>query len=488
IDSDYNALTDALGLLRNDTKNAAGTQVEALGVEIDTITMTARLPQKKLDKAVQLVTETLNARRLTLLQAQKLAGFLSFCSAVVTLGRTYLRRLWTFTSTFTKPRSFRPLTDGVIEDLVWWRDLLPRFNGAFSHTYEPYERELHINTNEIRAIELAFKHWAIYWAHATVIVHTDNTTAEIGILKGHTKSAGMDNLRQILITAASLDIQLHAQRSFCRLSQRETWPATRETLGLWIVQRAFGSNAPHMGQVQGTTLQSYLSALRSVHVDLGLSINVFEEDHIQRLIQGAKNLFPAQSRRKRLPITRDILLDVLSKRATRGEDPIDTRNLNAAFTVAFSGFLRMGEFTYKASDLIDTRRFATERLTKRCITLSATRDHMILHLPRSKTDHDNTGVDIVVATAADDACPIHHMDTLLQQEPKEDGQPLFRLSNGAFTRAAQHAYNQHLSQDQIQALGRWGSNAFKRYYKTNPQRLFSLQRQFLTGHTAPPTN
>ncbi|KAF2181888.1 hypothetical protein K469DRAFT_791696 [Zopfia rhizophila CBS 207.26] len=134
----------------------------------------------------------------------------------------------------------------------------------------------------------------------------------------------------------------------------------------------------------------------------------------------------------------------------------------------------MGEFTYKMSDLKDVRRFAAERLTRRCVTLSTAGDHMILHLPRSKTDYDNTGVDIVVATAADDACPIHYMDILLQQELKEDGQPFFRLSNGAFTcdrvlklladrlhrcgrssegfrghsfrkGAAQHAYNQHLS-------------------------------------------
>ncbi|KAF2182872.1 hypothetical protein K469DRAFT_497210, partial [Zopfia rhizophila CBS 207.26] len=124
----------------------------------------------------------------------------------------------------------------------------------------------------------------------------------------------------------------------------------------------------------------------------------------------------------------------LLERATREEDPIDTRNLNAAFTVAFSGFLQMGEFTHKTSDLKDVRRFAAERLTRRYVTFSTTGDHMILHLPRSKTDHDNTGVDVVVATAADDACPIHHMDILLQQKPKEDGQPLFRLLNGAFTR------------------------------------------------------
>ena len=204
IDVDYNDLTNALGLDRNDSKDVSGTTVECLGVEIDTMEMTARLSETKLNKAARLVSEALTANRLTQLQAQELVGFLSFCSTVVRLGRTYLRRIWDSTASFTRSQSLRPLTDGAIADLTWWRDLLPHFNGiqllldtsrttyhlftdasskgmgafwyqgspaqsdwrifsqvipqsnAFAYEFKPHEKDLHINITEVLVIQLAF--------------------------------------------------------------------------------------------------------------------------------------------------------------------------------------------------------------------------------------------------------------------------------------------------------------------------------------------
>jgi hypothetical protein len=82
-----------LGLLRNDTKDDSGYVVEILGIEIDSLAMAAWLSPKKLAKAICLVTNALTSSKLTQLQAQKLTGFLSFCTAVVLSGRTFLRRL-----------------------------------------------------------------------------------------------------------------------------------------------------------------------------------------------------------------------------------------------------------------------------------------------------------------------------------------------------------------------------------------------------------
>jgi hypothetical protein len=205
INDDYNALTNVLGLLRNDSKDAAGTAIEALGIEIDSVTMSARLSSRKLAKAMRLVSEALTKGHLTQLEVQKLAGYLSFCSSVVRLGRTYLRRLWDFMGTFIKPHSLRPLTVGAEADLFWWKDLLPHLNGirlledanrvvhhlftdassqgmgafwytgnnaqgdwrqfsmgipssnAFSYRFEPAEGTLHINAAEILAVQLSFQ-------------------------------------------------------------------------------------------------------------------------------------------------------------------------------------------------------------------------------------------------------------------------------------------------------------------------------------------
>lgn len=258
--SGYTAVRHALGLLQNDSKDAQGTVVDTLGIEIDTIKMTARLSAKKLTKALSLVSAALSAGAIRLHEAQQLSGYLSFCSTVVRLGRTFLRRLWDFTATYRKAQSLRPLSDGAKADLTWWRDLLPYFNGVrliddpsrpifhvftdasniaiggFWYEGSPAETNwrpqvpniptahafaapltggqslLHINTTEILAIEVAFHRWAHHWRHGLVVLHTDNTTAEQGLLGGTTRSAGMDSLRQLLVLAAAYDIKLHPQR------------------------------------------------------------------------------------------------------------------------------------------------------------------------------------------------------------------------------------------------------------------------------------
>ena len=306
--------------------------------------------------------------------------------------------------------------------------------------------------------------------------------------------------------------------SFCYLNGfTKAWPATQKSLGSWIVERAWGNTTPLMGQLQGTTIRTYVAALRSVHVDLDLPTTVFESPHTQRLINGAINLFPARSKIDRRPLSREMLLKVISPAATKGETSIDTLNANAAFTMAFAGFMRMGEFTHKQAELKDHTKFKAERLTRRCVTRSTAEDYYTLFLPRSKTDYDNTGVRIVIATANDDACPYHHMKKLLIGDPNGHDAPLLRLSSGAFTKeraqailakrmkrigldprgikghsfrkgAAQEAYDNRMSEDQIQALGRWSSDVVRRYFKRNPMRLFALQKQFQTGTTLPLLN
>jgi hypothetical protein len=78
---------------------------------------------------------------------------------------------------------------------------------------------------------------------------------------------------------------------------------------------------------------------------------VFESAHTQRLINGAINLFPARKGSQRLPLTRDVLLKVISPASTAGENTVNRLNANAAFTIAFAGCMRMGEFTHKEGDL-----------------------------------------------------------------------------------------------------------------------------------------
>lgn len=131
LDRDYNEMTDYLGLLRNPKKDVHGPIVEVLGIEIDTLSMQARLSQRKITKATSLVSSALAAGSLTLLDTQKITGFLSFCSSVVTFDRLHLRNLWHFTASFKNGRKRRPLNEAALYDLRWWNDMLPTFNGIY---------------------------------------------------------------------------------------------------------------------------------------------------------------------------------------------------------------------------------------------------------------------------------------------------------------------------------------------------------------------
>ena len=83
----------ASGIEYKNIKNEKGTAVSFAGLVLDTGNMVIRLPDKKLQKARKVTSEACNSRSLSLLDIQKLTGYLNFISPVVPLGRTFLHRL-----------------------------------------------------------------------------------------------------------------------------------------------------------------------------------------------------------------------------------------------------------------------------------------------------------------------------------------------------------------------------------------------------------
>ena len=98
----------------------------------------------------------------------------------------------------------------------------------------------------------------------------------------------------------------------------DPWPATEHALCLWVATRAFGTTEAQQGQLKPDTLQAYLSALRSYHVDRRLSTEVFKSAPLARLVQGARNLFSGP-RRERLPITHDLLTAITPSPVSRDD-------------------------------------------------------------------------------------------------------------------------------------------------------------------------
>ncbi len=74
----------------------------------------------------------------------------------------------------------------------------------------------------------------------------------------------------------------------------------------WAAPRIYGSTLPKQGQIKPDTVLSYLSALKSYHIDRRLSLKGFDDPRMALIIKGGRRLFPSK-KRNRLPITKNIL-------------------------------------------------------------------------------------------------------------------------------------------------------------------------------------
>ena len=294
---------------------------------------------------------------------------------------------------------------------------------------------------------------------------------------------------------------------FCINTGVKPYPAQERPLGEWIAARANGAAiALGNGPLKATTIETYLSHIRSVHVDLRLNTEVFSSSFLKRIIKGVRRCQPTTV--KQTGALTALQVQKMTVPSSSASD-IDNVNLNAAAKVAFSGFLRSGEFTYSKADL-GRDSFQSTNLTRADVTFANDDKYAILRLKRSKTDHQHRGVDIHLASSKGPLCPVVALRKLFTDDPQPPSSPLFRMEKKIFSRtalissinqrlhtgasfsghsfrrgAAQHAKDNGICDDDIQSLGRWSSEAFRLYFNTSQKQRFALSYRFQT-HTAPP--
>ncbi len=129
------------------------------------------------------------------------------------------------------------------------------------------------------------------------------------------------------------------------MHNEKLWLAQTIMLEEWAATRIFGSTLPKQGQMKPDAVLSYFSVLKSYHIDRHLSLGGFDVPRMALIIKGRKRLFPSK-KRNRLPITKEIMEKITGEELLSMTD----LNLNTAFRVAWTGFMRIGELKYKAAE------------------------------------------------------------------------------------------------------------------------------------------
>lgn len=130
--ADTLALCDRLGLpIAHDKTEGPVTRLTFLGIQLDTITMTASLSSVKLLELQQLLLLWQNKRAASIEQLQSLAGKLNWACKVVRPGRSFLRRIIDHTSSLdhTHRMTEHKIPYDVRLDIKWWSDFAPQWNG-----------------------------------------------------------------------------------------------------------------------------------------------------------------------------------------------------------------------------------------------------------------------------------------------------------------------------------------------------------------------
>ena len=128
--SNFTNMCDHLGIPIAKHKNVGPTQcLTFLGIELNTIDMTAKLPVEKLERYSQNIVHILAKDKTTLRELKSLLGQLQYSTSVIPVGKCFLRRMYNATIGITKPYHYIRITKQIKEDLLLWKEFLDKYNG-----------------------------------------------------------------------------------------------------------------------------------------------------------------------------------------------------------------------------------------------------------------------------------------------------------------------------------------------------------------------
>ena len=172
------------------------------------------------------------------------------------------------------------------------------------------------------------------------------------------------------------------------------------------------------------TIRSYLSSVRSIHMEEGYS-NPSEQSYCIK--QALKAIQRSEDKpMKKFPIT----YEILRKWQSLMSDMLNNVLWKAAFSLAHFALLRASEFTVPAQS-----QFSPDKnLVNEDVQFHSTEQgykYIAVHLKQSKTDKNNSGYYIYIGCTGTDVCAYCSMYEFIQSKShNNDKAPLFQFTNG----------------------------------------------------------
>ena len=286
---------------------------------------------------------------------------------------------------------------------------------------------------------------------------------------------------------------------FCTQYNLKLLPASSLTLHYFC---AHLSNS-----LQFATIKTYLSAIRLLHIESGLS-DPTQDTLLQYVVRGIKRAQSSHTAHTRLPITIHVLKDL--KRALHDTTKLslqDKRMLWVAFCTAFYGFLCASELCSPSPRSFDPLS------TLCCSDVTVTPTAVRVTIKASKTDPFRHGCVVTLGVTATSTYAVAALKNY-RTFPSSSPSPLFTFANGSFLtrerltahlctlltavgykaeRYASHSFRigaatmaalTGLPDWQIQALGCWSSDCYARHIRS-PSEILARASRRLAAQSRP---
>ena len=264
-----------------------------------------------------------------------------------------------------------------------------------------------------------------------------------------------------------------------------------------------------MEGIAHSSIKVYLSGVRQLHITRGVSPpSQGNMPRLQQVLRGIRISQASKSPpRRRLPIQPDTLRKIKRSWESASFIDEDKRMLWAAFTMAFFGFMRSGELCAQKVSGYDM----AVTLSPLDVSVDNVYDPQSLKikLKSSKTDPFREGCEIHLGRTHDDLCPVSAALSWMTIRGNSPG-PLFRFKSGTpLTRqlmvvklkeallsagvvptgysghsfragAATTAAINQIEDSQIKLMGRWKSDAYRRYIRPSGSHLATLSSSLST--------